>query len=101
MNQPDKVPDAVIQSIADYALQYQEQGECPEHDHRWQGRYVSPWENTLGTSPDVPATLPCTCVVKMERFERFLKDLHWSYDHYSFNFAGMYVGVELDGHMHT
>jgi hypothetical protein len=27
--------------------------------------------------------------------------LRWSYDHFSFDFAGMYVGVELDGHMHS
>ena len=30
-----------------------------------------------------------------------LKTLRWSGDHYSFDFAGMYVGVELDGYMHT
>jgi hypothetical protein len=30
-----------------------------------------------------------------------LKDLRWSGDHYSFSRWGMYVGVELDGHIHT
>lgn len=91
MTMPEKVPEAVIQSIADYALQYHKQGECPYHDGRWQEQYLY----------DDKHTRPCTCVVKMARFEDFLKQLRWSYDHYSFNFAGMYVGVELDGYMHT
>jgi hypothetical protein len=34
-------------------------------------------------------------------FLSIIKDLRWSGDHYSFNRWGMYVGVELDGHIHT
>ncbi len=30
-----------------------------------------------------------------------LDTLRWSYDHFSFNRWGMYVGVELDGYIHT
>lgn len=30
-----------------------------------------------------------------------LANLRWSYDHFSFNRWGMYVGVELDGYIHT
>lgn len=30
-----------------------------------------------------------------------LSSLRWSYDHYSFQRWGMYVGVELDGYIHT
>ncbi len=36
-----------------------------------------------------------------EEFQRRLKELCWRGDHYSFNTNGMYVGVELDGYMHT
>lgn len=35
------------------------------------------------------------------KFESLLRGLRWSFDHYSFDFAGMYVGVELDGYIHT
>lgn len=30
-----------------------------------------------------------------------LASLRWSYDHFSFSKWGMYVGVELDGYIHT
>lgn len=30
-----------------------------------------------------------------------LKELRWSGDHFSFNRWGMYVGVELDGYIHS
>lgn len=91
---PDKVPDAVIDSIAKSHVKFLRQGECPVHSRMWKGNYVGGdefdrWDN------------PCTCHVKMERFERILRELRWNYDHYCFNFAGMYVGVELDGYMHT
>jgi hypothetical protein len=40
-----------------------------------------------------------------ERFaddaDAILNSLRWSGDHFAFNKWGMYVGVELDGHIHT
>lgn len=101
MKPPDVVPDAVIESIAGKHVLYERQGECPEHDHKWNGRYVSPWKDHNGAHAGDREVLPCTCVVKMARFQDILKALCWSGDHYSFDFAGMYVGVELDGYMHT
>lgn len=92
MTPPDKVPDAVIDSIAKSHVKFIRQGECPLHDHMWKGHYIR--EAELEHSP-------CTCAVSMARFQDILKQLRWSMDHYSFNFAGMYVGVELDGYMHT
>lgn len=98
MNPPDKVPDAVIESIAKSHVKYERQGECPFHDHKWDGHHIP---ETIALPCGKEAPNPCTCVVKMVRFEFILKQLRWSGDHYSFNFAGMYVGVELDGYMHT
>ena len=92
MQPPNVVPDAVIDSIARSHVLFIRQGEdCPRHDRRWQGLNVH----------DAPETCPCTCRVDMRRFERIMRELRWSGDHYSFDFAGMYVGVELDGYMHT
>lgn len=35
-------------------------------------------------------------------YEKIVKDLRWSMDHYSFVIHGMYVGVEVsDGYIHT
>lgn len=76
MQPPDKVPDAVIQSIAN--------------------RHIK-WEGCCCRDPEFcPRSKPV-----MKDFQRYLRELRWSGDHYSFNFAGMYVGVELDGYMHT
>ena len=33
--------------------------------------------------------------------ELYLSDLRWSGDHYSFMCGNMYVGVEVDGYLHT
>lgn len=92
MPMPDKVPDAVIDSIARSHVRWIPQGECPLHDRRWKGQNV--YDATFETTP-------CTCAVSMARFQDILKALRWSFDHYSFDYAGMYVGVELDGYMHT
>lgn len=95
MKPPDVVPDAVIDSIAISHVKFIRQGECPLHDHTWDGHWVAHSIN----GEKVP--VPCTCQVSMSRFQDILKALRWSGDHYSFYFAGMYVGVELDGYMHT
>lgn len=91
-NKPDKVPDTVINAIAEKHVKYVRQGECPSHDNTWKGKWVP---------RDEREDAPCTCAIKMARFNDILKALEWSYDHYYFNYAGMYVGVELDGYMHT
>lgn len=85
----------VIDSIANSHVKFLRQGECPLHDGTWQGLHLS-LHGSLGPIPS-----PCTCHVNMSRFQDILKALRWSGDHYSFMFAGMYVGVELDGYMHT
>ncbi len=36
-----------------------------------------------------------------KRAEEIAASLRWQGDHYSFDCAGMYVGIELDGYMHT
>lgn len=36
-----------------------------------------------------------------ERAQEYLDQLRWSYDHFSFNAHGMYVGCEPDGYLHT
>lgn len=36
-----------------------------------------------------------------ESADKYLAALRWSGDHFSFNAHGMYVGVELDGYLHT
>ena len=33
--------------------------------------------------------------------DKIIASLRWSYDHFSFDWCGMYVGVELDGYIHT
>ncbi len=38
---------------------------------------------------------------RAEGFQQALRELRWSLDHYSFDAMGMYVGVELDGYLHT
>lgn len=53
---------------------------------------------------------PCLCC-REERREcknpdvrgahQILRKMRWMGDHYSFTYAGMYVGVELDGYIHT
>ena len=65
MKPPDKVPDAVIQSIAESCNMESEQDARPVE------------------------------------FEKRLKELRWNMDHYFFNAHNVYVGVELDGYMHT
>ena len=36
-----------------------------------------------------------------DKFNDIMPSVRWSYDHFSFNYGGMYVGVELDGYVHT
>lgn len=36
-----------------------------------------------------------------EKAAEILAALRWSYDHFSFDAHGMYVGVEVDGYLHT
>ena len=92
MEAPRYVPDAVIDSIAKSHVKYWRQGECPYHDNTWQGHWI---DRAADANP------PCACAVRMAKFEAILKDLRWSGDHYSFILGSMYVGVELDGYMHT
>ena len=33
--------------------------------------------------------------------DELIKQLRWNMDHYYVNYAGMYVGIELDGYVHT
>ncbi len=67
MKPPDKVPDAVIDSIAkSCGMEHYPDDQC-----------------------------------KPLEFERRLRELKWSMDHYFFETHDMYVGVELDGYMHT
>jgi hypothetical protein len=33
--------------------------------------------------------------------ESILKDLRWSMDHFSFSRWGMYIGIEMDGYIHS
>lgn len=91
MKPPDKVPDAVINSIARSHVKFVDPEQvCSIHSAYSYGQYKHDWSQE------------CLCSeVKMAEFERILKELRWNFDHYFFNFAGMYVGVELDGHMHT
>lgn len=95
MKPPNVVPDAVIDSIAQSHVKFLRQGECPLHDGTWRGLSIS-----LADSLEHVA-IPCTCAVSSQRFEHILRELKWNGDHYYFYFAGMYVGVELDGYMHT
>ena len=64
---------------------------------------------------------PCACCAERERAARYvhrdtreecahldtrkayqiLREMRWAGDHYYYTFAGMYVGVELDGYEHT
>lgn len=83
MKPPDVVPDAVIESIARRHVVW-----VNTNPHHASCRDDWPWEQ--------PEWTPL-----MGRFEGILKELRWSGDHYSFNFAGIYVGIELDGYMHT
>jgi hypothetical protein len=36
-----------------------------------------------------------------ERAQEYLNGLRWSYDHFSFNAHGMYIGCEVDGYLHS
>jgi len=36
-----------------------------------------------------------------EKAKEYASNLRWSYDHFSFDAHGMYVGIELDGYLHT
>jgi hypothetical protein len=36
-----------------------------------------------------------------EKAKQYIADLRWSMDHFSFQCGGMYVGIELDGYMHS
>jgi hypothetical protein len=36
-----------------------------------------------------------------DKAEKILSELRWSMDHFSFNLHGMYVGIELDGYIHS
>lgn len=98
MNVPDKVPMTVIDSIAKSHVRFERQGQCPRHDGRFNGHWCGMPEDAR---EDNGFVIACTCRVHTARFEDILKALRWSFGHYSFDFAGMYVGVELDGYMHT
>jgi hypothetical protein len=37
----------------------------------------------------------------LERADEYISQLRWSYDHYSFDVHGLYVGIETDGFLHT
>ena len=36
-----------------------------------------------------------------ERAQEYIAALRWCGDHYSFMCGGLYVGIEVDGHLHT
>lgn len=96
MTPPDKVPMEVIDSIAHRHVKWVRQGDCPRHD-----TYGGEAATEKGNTDYNHGSYTCTCACSMARFQDILRNLRWNFDHYSFNFAGMYVGVELDGYMHT
>jgi len=85
MKEPCPMPDAVIQSVLKTHIK-----PCPCCRERAPRacRHREPGEDEC-QNPDT------------SKAWHTLREMRWMGDHYAFNLVGMYVGVELDGYMHT
>ena len=120
MNAPDKVPFAVLRSIVRHARDRAIAKVCDEcsglrkamreREPDWRDMVggdgkplMDPRTNTpfrikaYGQSPWRGVAWKQTDAIARE----VVSQLRKGSDHYSFTFAGMYVGIELDGYMHT
>ncbi len=103
MNKPERIPRAVLKAIVKHSRDRAISAVCgkcsglrarmltahPRLRADGSVRYGDcPWIGLAWTQTD-------------EIARGVLEKLQWHGDHYAWTFAGMYIGIELDGYMHT